>query len=120
MNDELVWNFEKGLWTGDVKHYQELIDDECLMVLPEPPYVLTGQQAIKAVADTPRWSRVELSDRRIARPQDGIIVVAYGAEAYRDGDLAYRAHCTSTYRRLEHQQWRVIQHQQTPPLIASS
>jgi len=120
MNDELVWNFEEGLWTGDANHYQELIDDDCLMVLPEPPYVLTGQQAIKAVADTPRWSRVELSDRRIARPQEGIIVVAYAVEAYRDGNTAYKAHCTSTYRRLEHKQWRVIQHQQTPPLIASS
>jgi ketosteroid isomerase-like protein len=120
MNDERVWNFEKSLWTGDADHYRELIDDECLMVLPEPPYVMTGQQAIEAVADTPRWSRVELSDQRIARPQEGLIVIAYEAEAYRDGQKAYKARCTSTYRRLDHEQWRVIQHQQTPPLVASS
>jgi hypothetical protein len=121
MDDARVWDFEKSLWTGDAAHYKELIDDECLMVLPEPPYVMTGQEAIKAVADTPRWSRVELSDQQIARPQEGLIVIAYGAEAYRDdGQKAYKAHCTSTYRRLEHERWRVIQHQQTPPLIASS
>lgn len=120
MNDERVWNFEKSLWTGDADHYRELIDDECLMVLPEPPYVMTGQQAIEAVAATPRWSRVELSGQQIARPQEGLIVIAYEAEAYRDGQKAYKAHCTSTYRRLDHEQWRVIQHQQTPPLVASS
>ena len=49
MNDDRVWSFEESLWTGDAQHYHELIDDECLMVLPEPPYVLTGQQAIEAV-----------------------------------------------------------------------
>ncbi|MEP6557806.1 MAG: DUF4440 domain-containing protein [Burkholderiales bacterium] len=120
MNDDRVWNFEESLWTGDAKHYHELIDDECLMVLPEPPYVMTGQQAIEAVANTPRWSSVELSGRQIARPQEGLIVVAYHAKAQGDGGKHYTAHCTSTYRRLEHEVWRVVQHQQTPPLAATT
>ena len=73
------------------------------MVLPEPPYVMGGQQAVEAVADTPRWTRVTLSNGRIARPQEGLIVIAYKAEAERDatGGQAperYTAHCTSTYR----------------------
>jgi len=34
------------------------------------------------------------------------------------GDERYVAHCTSTYRRLEHEVWKVVQHQQTPPLTA--
>lgn len=115
MDDNRVWSFEESLWTADAAHYRECIDDECLMVLPEPPYVMSGQQAIEAVTDTPRWSEVTFSERQVARPQEGLIVIAYKAEASKDGER-YTAHCTSTYRRLEHEVWRVVQHQQTPPL----
>ncbi|MDJ0386825.1 DUF4440 domain-containing protein [Roseomonas sp. E05] len=119
MDDERVWSFEESLWTGGAEHYRALIDDECLMVLPAPPFVMTGQQAIEAVAETPRWSRVALSKRQVMRPQEGLIVVAYHAQAEREGTQPYEAHCTSTYRRLAHEEWRVVQHQQTPPLIRS-
>lgn len=117
MDDDRVWRFEESLWTADAQHYQESIDDECLMVLPSPPFVYTGQQAIDAVKDTPGWDQVDLRDRQVARPQEGLIVVAYTAEAARGGER-YVAHCTSTYRRLAHEEWRVVQHQQTPPLTA--
>ena len=120
MNDDRVWSFEESLWTADAQHYREAIDDECLMVLPEPPYVFTGQQAIEAVTDTPRWSKVVLSQRQVARPQEGLIVIAYHAEAEGGSGKKYQAHCTSTYRRLEHEVWRVVQHQQTPPLAATA
>ena len=117
MDDARVWSFEESLWVGDADHYRELVDEECLMVLPQPPFVLGGAQAIEAVADTPRWSRVELSEGRISRPQEGLIVIAYHAKASRD-DETYEANCTSTYRRLSPEVWRVVQHQQTPPLSA--
>lgn len=118
MDDDRVWDFETSLWTADAAHYRASIDDECLMVLPQPPYVMSGQQAIEAVSDTPRWTSVALSERQVMRPQEGLIVVAYKAEAAREGSEPYVAHCTSTYRRLGHEEWRVVQHQQTPPLTA--
>ena len=118
MDDTRVWSFEESLWTADAQHYRESIDDECLMVLPEPPFVLSGEQAVKAVSDTPRWSHVELTARQVKRPQEGLIVIAYHARAERDGSTPYEAHCTTTYRRLAHEEWRVVQHQQTPPLIS--
>ena len=118
MDDDRVWSFEKSLWTCDADHYRELVDQECLMVLPQPPFVLGGTQAIEAVASTPRWAEIEILDKRISRPQEGLIVIAYQAKAKRDGET-YEAHCTSTYRRLEHEVWRVVQHQQTPPLVTS-
>ncbi len=120
MEDERVWAFEESLWTADAQHYAESIDQECLMVLPAPPFVFSGAQSIEAVSQTPRWSRVELSERKVARPQEGLIVVAYHARAEREGTAPYEAHCTSTYRRLGHEQWQVVQHQQTPPLTSSS
>ena len=118
MDDERVWSFEESLWVGDAEHYRALIDDECLMVLPAMPFIVTGQQAVDAVASTPRWSKADLSERQVARPQEGLIVIAYKAVAEREGISPYEAHCTSTYRRLAHEEWRVIQHQQTPPLVA--
>jgi hypothetical protein len=117
MEDERIWSFEESLWVGDAEHYRTLIDEECLMVLPQPPFVMSGQQAVDAVSDTPRWSRVNLSERQVARPQEGLIIIAYKARAEREGVAPYEAHCTSTLRRLAHDEWRVVQHQQTPPLI---
>ncbi len=119
MDDDRVWSFEKSLWTGDADHYRELVDDECLMVLPQPPFVMSGRQAIEAVAETPRWTELTLADGQIARPQEGLIVIAYHAKAAREGKT-YEAHCTSTYRRLEHEVWRVVQHQQTPPIVGAA
>ena len=118
MDDDRVWSFEASLWTGDAEHYRALIDGECLMVLPAPPFVLSGAQAVRAVSDTPRWTKIDLSERQVSRPQEGVIVIAYKAHAEREGVPSYQAHCTSTYRRLAHDEWRVIQHQQTPALVA--
>ena len=120
MDDERVWSFEESLWIGDADHYRELIDPECLMVVPQPPFVLKGEEAVKAVSDTPRWSKVEITDRQVSRPQEGLIVIAYQASAEKEGGEKYVARCTSTIRRLEHELWRVIQHQQTPPLVTQA
>ncbi|WP_239017829.1 DUF4440 domain-containing protein [Sphingomonas aracearum] len=87
------------------------------MALPTKPFVFTGQQAIEAVSNTPRWSEVRFSDQQIARPQEGLIVIAYAAEAHR-GDEVYQTYCTSTYRRLSHEEWRVVQHTQVLPPTA--
>lgn len=117
MDDARVWEFERSLWVGDAAHYDELIDDQCLMVLPAQPYVFTGSEAIAAVQSTPRWDDVAFSARQVSRPQEGLIVLAYRADADR-AQQAYTAWCTTTLRRLGHDEWRVVQHQQTVPLRA--
>ena len=120
MDDNRVWAFEESLWACDAEHYRDLIDQECVMVLPTPPFVFTGEEAIAAVADTPRWSKVVLSERRVVRPQEGVIAIAYKVEAMREGSPDYIAFCTTTMRRLEHDVWRVVQHQQTLPPVVSA
>ena len=116
MDDARIWGSEERLWTGNAETYRATVDEECLMVLPSLHFVMSGAQA---VAKTPRWTKVELSKRQVSRPQEGLIVIAYKAVAERDGVSPYEAHCTTTYLRLAHEEWRVVQHQQTPPLIAS-
>jgi len=113
MEDERIWDFERELWLGRGEVYRERVAGDCLMALPEQPFVFQGQQATEAVEATPRWDDVDFSDRRVSRPQEGLIVIAYRADARRD-DKTYRAMCTSTLRRLSHEQWDVVQHQQTP------
>jgi ketosteroid isomerase-like protein len=56
----------------------------------------------------------------VRRPEEGLIVLAYKAEAKKEGGEAYTAHCTSVLRRLAHDEWRVVQHQQTPPIVAQA
>jgi hypothetical protein len=119
MDDNRIWAFEESLWTASPEHYRKSIDDACLMVLPAHPFVFTGAQSVEAVSNTPRWDRVSLSDRHVARPQEGLIVIAYKAEAQRS-DQRYTAWCTSVYRHLPdatgertEDRWQVVQHQQT-------
>jgi hypothetical protein len=118
MQDERIWDFERSLWTGPGGHYRELIDDEALLVVPAPPFILGGSAAAEMMAQTPRWERVDFSQQQVKRPQDGLIVIAYTARASREGHDPYEAHCTTVMRRIEHDVWRVVQHQQTPPLTA--
>ena len=119
MEDNRIWEFEESLWTGGADVYRELVDDECVMVLPEQPFVFKAQAAIDAVSSTPRWSKVSFSEQQVMRPQEGLIAIAYKADATRDGE-EYVAYCTTTMRRLEHDVWRVVQHQQTLPPVAGS
>ena len=114
MEDERIWAFEESLWTGDADHYRDRIDEHSVMALPSAPFILTGTQAVAAVADTPRWTAVTFSDQQVARPQEGLIVIAYQARAEREGE-AYEAYCTTTMRMRGHDDWLVVQHSQLPP-----
>ena len=86
------------------------------MVLPRPPFVIAGDDALAVVAGTPIWDRAALTDRTVSRPQEGLIVVGYRVRAEKDGHAGYEAWCTSTIRRIEHEVWRVVQHAQLPAL----
>ena len=117
MDDSRIWNFEHSLWVASPEEYRAKVDEACQMVLPTPPYALSGAAAIQAVIATPRWDAVELTERHVSRPQEGLIVIGYHARASGGGAAPYAAWCTSTYRRLEHDHWTVVQHQQTPELV---
>lgn len=117
MDDERIREFERDLWIGGGNVYRERVAPECVMVVPAQPFLLKGEAAIQAVEDTPRWTDVEFGDFEIERPQEGMIVIGYRVDARR-GEERYRAFCTSTYQRLGHEDWQVVQHQQTPEIVA--
>ena len=113
MDDERIWAFEQSLWTGDAEDYRSKVSPDCVMALPAPPYIFSGEEAIAAVIDTPRWSSAQFSDGRISRPKHGLIVIGYSVEATREGIEPYAAHCSSTYLLDEEaDRWHVVQHAQ--------
>lgn len=113
MNDDRIWEFERELWLGDGSVYRERMADDCVAALPAEPFLYSGKDASTAAQDTPRWEEVDFSETPVSRPEEGLIVIGYRAKA-RQGDTHYHALCTSTLRRLEHENWVVVQHQQTP------
>ena len=116
MDDARLWGSETGLWTAQPDHYREIIADDALMILPGHANVLVGPDAVHAVSSTPRWSTVRFSDQQVSRPREGLIVIAYAVEAHLE---VYRARCSTTYLRLAHDDWHVIQHQQSVETLAS-
>ncbi len=119
MDDERIWAFEDSLWRATPEHYRESIDDACLMVVPSPPFVLSGAEAVAAVSNTPRWAEAAFSEQRVSRVQEGLIVIAYRMWATKPDAGPYDAHCTSVYHKNVDGKWTVIQHQQTPVLKAA-
>jgi hypothetical protein len=113
MNDERIWDFEQELWTGPADAYDRKVSDDVVMALPHQPWLFDGRQARAAVKETPRWDEAEFLDKRVERPDEGLICIAYRVKAAK-GDHKYHALCTSTLRRLSHEDWAVVQHQQTP------
>ena len=113
MNDDRLWEFEKELWVGGPEAYEEKVAEDVVMSLPAAPFLYDRRAAIEAVKDTPRWTEAEFTDTRVERHQEGLIAIAYRVKASRD-DHEYEALCTSTLLRLGHENWVVIQHQQTP------
>ncbi len=113
-DDQRLWDFERELWVGGAEAYEKKVAEDVVMSLPASPFLYDRRAAIEAVKDTPRWDNVEFADTRVERHQEGLIVIAYRAKAKSDGQKDYDALCTSTLLRLAHEDWVVIQHQQTP------
>jgi hypothetical protein len=114
MEDARLWAHEEQLWQGGEDVYRALIDPACVMILPTDPFVFAGEAAIRTVAATPHWQSVAFADQRIQRPQEGLLTCAYAVTAQGGAhDKAYEAWCTTTWRRLGHDEWRVVQHQQS-------
>lgn len=56
------------------------------MVLPGHQNALAGADAVHTVTTTPKWTQVTFSEQNVARPQEGLIVVAYAVEAAKDNE----------------------------------
>jgi hypothetical protein len=114
MEDERIWAMEEKLWHGGDEVYEHLVDENVVMSLPAEPFLFSRDQAKEAVKNTPRWEQVRFSDKKVNRPEEGLIVIGYRVEASR-GDETYRCFATSTIMRRGHEDWTVVHHSQVVP-----
>jgi hypothetical protein len=111
MMDDL-WTIEHRLWLDGAEAYGELLAPRCVMAFG-PMGILEDRAIVESLRGVPRWTTVEMAGQVLAQPTPDIAVLAYRAQARRDGAEPYAALCTSTYLRIGGR-WRIAQHQQTP------
>ena len=108
--DEL-WTIERALWIEGTDAYEAHLDERCLMVFPQMG-VLKRPAVLEGIAHGPRWSRVTFAGQQTVTA-GSTAILAYLADAQREGEPFYRAHCSSTYVHGPHG-WRMLCHHQTP------
>jgi hypothetical protein len=113
MNIDDVWRLEMAFWTDAPDETQHALDPLCLMAFPPPAGIIAGDQIAASLRAAPRWRTVNMVDKHLRQPTQDLVVLAYFVSARRNGDGAYTAYCTSTYRSSPGG-WKLIQHQQTP------
>jgi hypothetical protein len=100
-----------NFWLEGPSVFEQQLDPACLMVFPGLG-VMRAAEILDSLKSAPRWMSVTMTDRALARPGAGILVLGYKAEGRRESQPPYRCYCTSTYRE-EAGSWKLVQHQQT-------
>jgi hypothetical protein len=111
--DDAFWDVERSLWLGGPEAYAGRLDPACLMAFPGVGVLDGGPAIADSLRQAPRWDSVDIDHCHVARPTDGLAVLAYRAVGRRADAEPYGAWCTSTWRR-DDGAWRLTQHQQTP------
>ncbi len=113
MDDARAWEAEERLWLEGAEAYADLLHPACVMAFVPPVGILRGEEIGRSLEGAPRWEAVAMTERTLARPDEGTSVLGYRARGRRAGSEPYEAFCTSTWRRGA-DGWRIVQHQQTP------
>lgn len=111
-SDDDIWNLEKRFWLDGEPAYRKHMAESAVMLFPEPVGILVGEAILASLAEAPRWSSIDLHERKLVRAGDAMLVTAYRAEAKRDAQ-SYRAICSSSYAIIDGA-WKIVHHQQTP------
>jgi hypothetical protein len=92
--------------------YDRVLDDAVLMLLPGGLLLDDRSAILDSMAGQP-WAHYSLESFSVLLPTPDVAVVAYGAQAQRQGQARYEAQVSSSYvRRADG--WRLFLHQQTP------
>ncbi|MBB3235546.1 nuclear transport factor 2 family protein [Phyllobacterium endophyticum] len=112
-SDVALWEMERGFWLSDAAYYTTFLAPDCIMVFPEPPGVLVGDEIIAALDKAPRWNKIEMQNQSLVSLDPHVAVLTYRATAQRGSEPAYEALCSSIYTHAN-SQWLLVHHQQTP------
>lgn len=110
---EELLEIERQLWTGDAEVYRSHVDEHCLLVFSEMAGRLTREQVVGTVENGQRWGDLKLELIGLVEPASDVAILAYEANATREGAEPYHAQVSSGYvRRADG--WKLMFHQQTP------
>lgn len=111
-DQDTLWQLEESFWLGGAETFRSTMADGAIMVFPYPAGILQGETIVEGVKSAPRWRSVVMRDRKL-NIRGSVAVLAYKAEAEREGAPIQTMLCASTYLR-EDGGWRLMSHQQTP------
>jgi len=101
---------ENDLARGRGAEYERVLHEDAVVVVPGA--VLTRDECVRAMVDSPGWDEVVLGEPRLVESRATATVV-YPFTGTR-GSTTYRAVLSSTYTRDDDGRWRLLLHQQTP------
>jgi hypothetical protein len=105
---------EERFWKGDVEFYRRNFTEDSIMAFPPPLGMMAKEATIAAIANSDRWADVAFDDVRLIRLAENVAILAYAADARREGeDARYSAVVSSAYVRQDGT-WKLAFHQQTP------
>lgn len=117
--EESLWDMEQKFWLEGAGFLARHLTDDCLLLLPPPAGVLSREAAIALWTETPPWAGVRFGGRRVMRPNDRVVLLAYNASAHRRKELATHRVLASTLYVNRDGDWRIAFHQQTRDEVLS-
>ena len=111
-----LFAIEEGFWLAGEAHFREHLDEKCLLVFPQTGEMhgAFAREVIAATAATPgRWRDLEISNRHLLRPADGIAMITYRADVTRWDGERYAALIGSVYVQRPGG-WKLVSHQHSP------
>lgn len=112
MQERDFWQMEESFWTGGAEHARSLMRDDAVFVFPYPAGIQRRDASLKGMDGNAPWRSVVMKNREFSR-SGPVALLAYKAEAEREGDEIFEALCASTYVD-DGDGWRLMSHQQTP------
>ena len=112
MTEDAFWTLERRLWLEGIEAYKAHLHEAAVFVFPQIG-ALTYADILSALENAPRWEHADFSRMQFSQPSDEVVCLAYRAVGTRAEGEPYTCFCSSTYVKAG-EDWRIIQHQQTP------
>lgn len=107
----VLWDMEEHFWTSGADNARATTATNAVMIFPNPPGILQGDQIWIHLRQRTGWRSVVMAERRVTRCRD-IAILTYRVSTEKTDVPIFKALCASTYFHDE-DRWLRISHQQT-------
>jgi hypothetical protein len=114
--EEELFRIEEGFWLAGKEHFQQHIDDSCLLAFPQAGQMhgIYSREHIAQTATAPnRWRDLRITNRQTLQPKGEFAVISYRADVLRADGQPYAALVSSGYTNRS-DGWKLLFHQHSP------